>query len=305
MKKNIKIISVLFLTFLALLTFQPPFSNSNTNSENLTVPISSQIHSRILIIGNSQLDTFCLGSGSGTESDPYIIEDLEIDANYEGACIGIYNTTKYLVIRNCTLMKTMNNRDQAGIFLGNCSNVLIENSEFWDTSADIYFYHSSLNTIQECSNLTGILILQSDENIIKENIWKEYGGISLQYSDNNNISHNEFYDCISTGINTLDSDRNLIEFNLFSNCGNENRAPIYLDKDSNDNIINCNLFVESERDIQDEGENNKINNLCSNTLEHLFFQNLPWIIGIGIVIGLTLGSYGIMKYKKKKVRFNY
>ena len=45
-------------------------------------PISAITHSPIAIVGNTQLAAFCSaeGSGAGTEADPYIIENFEIDA---------------------------------------------------------------------------------------------------------------------------------------------------------------------------------------------------------------------------------
>lgn len=42
-------------------------------------------------------------SGSGTYLDPYVIEDIYVNANGTGGCIGIYYSKKYFNIRNCWL----------------------------------------------------------------------------------------------------------------------------------------------------------------------------------------------------------
>jgi hypothetical protein len=45
-------------------------------------------------------------TGSGTENNPYIIEKLLIDAQNDGACMYIYNSDEYFVIRQCYFANT-------------------------------------------------------------------------------------------------------------------------------------------------------------------------------------------------------
>ena len=56
-------------------------------------------------------------TGSGTEGDPYIIENLYIDAQGEGGGMYIRNTDKYFVIRNCWINNSEVIKYGAAIFL--------------------------------------------------------------------------------------------------------------------------------------------------------------------------------------------
>ena len=49
----------------------------------------------------AKADGIC--TGNGTYSEPYIIEDLVIDAGGSGSCISIENSDVYFIIENCTL----------------------------------------------------------------------------------------------------------------------------------------------------------------------------------------------------------
>ncbi len=71
-------------------------------------------------------------SGSGTPGDPYIIENVTINANKTGSCITILNSNVNFIIRNCTLLNssiggTIYNRE-AGIRLVSVSNGQVINN---------------------------------------------------------------------------------------------------------------------------------------------------------------------------------
>jgi parallel beta-helix repeat protein len=87
------------------------FSRSKLGCSTSHVPFS--------IDGNAALDAFPDKTGGGTRENPYIIENLEIDAGGGGNCITIQNTTKWLVIRNCTLVGGTTSL-AAGVFLNGC-----------------------------------------------------------------------------------------------------------------------------------------------------------------------------------------
>ena len=63
-------------------------------------------------------------SGSGTWSDPYILENLNIDGFGLVSCIEIYNSYSYFIIRNCTVYNAVNE----GIKLENTKNGTLSNN---------------------------------------------------------------------------------------------------------------------------------------------------------------------------------
>jgi hypothetical protein len=66
--------------------------------------LSYTMHGTIRINNDTELETLIATNhwnGSGTANEPYIIENLQIDAAGESNGIFIGNTTAFLVIRNC------------------------------------------------------------------------------------------------------------------------------------------------------------------------------------------------------------
>ncbi len=110
-----------------------------------------------------------LCNGSGTYLDPYIIEDMVIDAGGSVSGILIENSYVNFRIENCTVF----NGDPAGIFLSN-----VNNSQLIDNNCS--------------TNLFGIRLYFSHSNTISENSVNNNneGGIRLDYCQNNTISGN-------------------------------------------------------------------------------------------------------------------
>ncbi len=124
---------------------------------------------------------------NGTEADPYIIENLEIDGSGSGYCIFIENTNKFFIIRNCTL----ENSNDAGLLMLGSSNGIIENCTIINNQGsgikaesefvDIEVYNSTIS-----DNEWGGVIINADKmtnstfvnNIINSNLDK--GGIGIR-----------------------------------------------------------------------------------------------------------------------------
>lgn len=95
-------------------------------------------HSTIKINGDSNLNsTNGVVSGSGTGSDPYIIEDWQIGPNSGGSGIAIWNTRAHLIIRTTYVFQC-----NVGILLGNVSNVRIDNCAFFQNIVGANVYES-------------------------------------------------------------------------------------------------------------------------------------------------------------------
>lgn len=163
--------------------------------------------SSINVDGNSALDALIssnLWSGSGTETDPYIIQDLAV--NGEGSAFSIYigNTDRHLVIRDCDLFNAV-----SGVQLYNAQHVtLLNNSCFGNT-----YY--------------GIYVLSSDHNVILENSCVGNGrdGICLDESDYNTIANNSCDANDRDGIHLYHSNENALTDNA---CENNSANGIYL-----------------------------------------------------------------------------
>ncbi|RDE13890.1 MAG: hypothetical protein C4K47_05325 [Candidatus Thorarchaeota archaeon] len=110
-------------------------------NEPMKVRTSGTPHANILIDGNSNFTSSNgVVSGSGTATDPYIIEGLDIDSSL-GIGIDVRNTDAYFVIRDVNINSTTagysgihfdcvaNGRIEQARFAGNRQSVLIEHSE--------------------------------------------------------------------------------------------------------------------------------------------------------------------------------
>ena len=176
----------------------------NFESQNLK---NSKISEKIHIDGNSNWSaakTAGISTGSGTYSNPYVIEDLIIDNEGEGSGILIENSDVYFKIENCTLYnsKYVISEENEGITLNNVQNGQVINN------------NCSYNSI-------GINIISSDNNDVLENTVNDnkQNGINLEDSDNNNFIGNIANNNLWDGISLLGSDYNDISGNKINNNG--------------------------------------------------------------------------------------
>jgi parallel beta-helix repeat protein len=179
-------------------------------------------HSPIYIDGNADFTSANgVKSGSGTQSDPYIIEGWDIKAS---STIGIYirNTDAYFIIRNCYVHDGRANW-HFGIFFSYIQNGRIENTTSTNNLYGIGLGDSCSNTIYN--------------NIFSSNIMAD--GIYLSYSSNYNIIANNKVLNNGRGIYIGYSSGNIIINNNISssNCDFD----IYL-RHSNSNIIADNII---------------------------------------------------------------
>ena len=164
----------------------------NLDNKNLR---TSAISGKIYINGNSGWASFKAAgncTGSGIFSDPYVIEDLEIDGTGPGAGILIENSDVYFKIENCTI----NNVPQfdAGIWLHH-----VENGTLLGNTLSNNWQGIGLST--QCKNNTiqgniansntdiGITLWESSDNYIKDNTANSNGGRGINLETNS--SYNE------------------------------------------------------------------------------------------------------------------
>ncbi|MFX0187678.1 MAG: NosD domain-containing protein [Candidatus Hodarchaeota archaeon] len=184
-------------------------------------------------------------SGDGTEDEPYVIQDLIIDAGGLGSCILIENSDAYFRIENCTVYNS--GSGYAGIKLYSTTNGEIIDNECSLNSYGIYLMSSDNNTIS--GNIAnnnfyrGIYLSYSDSNTISGNTANDndYWGIYLYFSESNTISGNIANDNFYRGMFLYFSDSNTISGNIVNN--NDHAGIVLLE--SNDNIVIKNTFFNN------------------------------------------------------------
>jgi parallel beta-helix repeat protein len=166
-------------------------------------------------------------NGSGSASNPFIIENLDINATGNDSAIYIGNTTAHLIIRGCSVYgatKTIGyyHQESSGILLNNVRDCTVYNNSCSANNRGIALIASSINNIitnNSCNgNSMGITLMSSSNNSIENNHCNGNGlmGISLYLSDGNSITNN---DCVNNGmigINLYGSTNNGIMNNNFS-----------------------------------------------------------------------------------------
>lgn len=180
------------------------YSNDFTlDKDNLKIAaFSEKIH-----IDNNWTDTKIAGicNGSGTYTDPYVIEDLIIDGG--GSCILIENSNEYFKIENCTVINS-GGYPYEGIYFNNVENGQIINNNCSFHHNGIYLYYSSdndiLNNIANNNDASGIRLEQSNNNMISEN--------TVKYNFNDGIYIVGSYNTISRNTVTHNSGPDLFAF---------------------------------------------------------------------------------------------
>ncbi|MDI6856298.1 MAG: NosD domain-containing protein [Candidatus Thermoplasmatota archaeon] len=220
-------------------------------------------HDPIHIDGNGDF-TFENGvsSGSGTESDPYIIENWDINASSAdlGHGIEVYDTDVHFVIKNCYIhdgkrCENATRLGNSGIIFYNVINGKIENLTGYNNERSIDLYHASKIAIISCvvyGNCCSMLFSHSSDNIIINcTLYNNYNGIHLLSSSNTTITNCHIHNN-TEGIRLGHfSNNNTIINTTISN----NEHGIYLASSSNSNTICYNRFVDNVEQFHDEGSN--------------------------------------------------
>jgi parallel beta-helix repeat protein len=213
-KKTLFVLSILLLQILAL---GAPVDSAPDPSAVLVDPSATNAYAAsrvgISINGNAQLNsTYGVTSGSGTASDPYIIENYMID-DLDHYPILIQNTDKHVTIRNCYLYTAQIN---TGLYVLNCTNLRIENCILYYDYYGIYVRESTGVNITGCTvygaDEYGIYLYRTNNTIVSDCVLfnNTYGITVSQNSYNNQISgcrlYNHYYAITAATSNTVIED---------------------------------------------------------------------------------------------------
>lgn len=174
----------------------------------------------------TSLNDWCNGDGSW--SNPYVIENVTIDASSSPTGNGIFienSKNVYFVIRNVTIFNAGIDHEDAAIKLRNTNNGnLFKNNCSYNGGNGIWLFNScNNNTISEntVNNNTydGIYLSSSQSNTISKNIVNNNtsDGIFLSSSYNNIVSGNTANNNSMCGININFSNNNTFSQNTANN----------------------------------------------------------------------------------------
>ncbi len=278
------LIIVLFLFSLSLgnlISFNETEKVDLLNREDLqkftlrTAQISERIH-----INNNWSDAKDDGicTGSGTFSDPYVIENLIIDCGGSGSGIFIENSkTEFFIINNCTiynagikLSKTSNgtlinnwciNNAGAGIFLDNSNNITVKSNNLNNNQGLGIYLNKSHDNFILFNNISfsrnGIVLYMSNYNqIVGNKASNGYYGINIGGTFNNismNFAENNYYGIKAGSYNNISYNQILNNYYDAISCGYNNR-------------IYKNIIIGSETGLYLSNRQNSIyNNSMYNT----------------------------------------
>lgn len=172
-------------------------------------------------------------TGSGTEGDPYIIENLYIDAEGIGGGIFITNTNMSFIIRDNWFDNSGPNEFDVGVLLARTGNGVIDNNIFTYVHRGVEIHKLSFNNI--VSN-----------NYMVSNHTAAGLGRGIHISSGNNTLYNNkilnFYDAIYIGqANSVIADSNYVENTIWENY---TASPIFLTLSNYSSIVS-NTFAGS------------------------------------------------------------
>ncbi len=252
-KKNVLTITclsviVLFTSANGFLYLMDPFLSSDKSvkeSEPKTSDFWNFVGTTISIDNNwtTTNSTYDWCNGAGTVGDPYIIENVTIDAQNSGSCINIQNSNDYFIIRNCTLIDGGESSFNSGVFLKNVQNGLIQNNTCYNSNCGIVVDSSSNNVVREniiygCT-LAGIYMYlgSSFNDVINNKITGSSRGLSIFSSSNMNFSQNVME---NTGIHVYYNTESQLSTNNIDSSNLVSGKPVYFYANE-DNLDNSNF----------------------------------------------------------------
>lgn len=167
------------------------------------------------ITSNTDFATYANGGGDGSASNPWVIENLEVNGTVNTTyCIEISLTSDYFILRNCTLRNASRGLDLIGV-----SNAIIYNNTITNNSVGICALSSANNRI-EGNNFTNnkygleyptvlVPIPLSENDIVSANRFESNGyGIYIAWAENITVVSNSLLNN-TYGIYVYDSATNL------------------------------------------------------------------------------------------------
>ena len=269
------LITALNISFISIV---PTVINEiNENDENKEIeendinPIVSAIKTSPIHVADNwsdTIDTYWWCSGQGYAWDPYIIENVEIDASGSSfAGIRIENSNKYFIIRNSIIYNA--GSFNFGIDIINAYNGVIENCTLYNNDNAIHLQNSNNTEVREniiYDNGGGIVSDQSGESTFQSNNITSSGiGITITNSYYNTISNNYIANSYTDGMFIQNSHSNIVTQNTIYNQSAGGMSGIYFDQCSyntieDNNITKCFNGIQVTSNFGSGWQNNILKN---------------------------------------------
>ena len=215
-------------------------------------------------------------TGSGTKIDPYVIENLNVDAAITFSCIDIIYSSDYFIIRDCILNNTGPD-PYSGLFMSWVENGIVSRNKMINSN-----FGNGIR-LQLCKNMTiskntikdnandGIQCDRTNNTLIQEN-YLENNRVSIYvYQDSHNITVKDNIANLSTlsGMYVqTDSTDNSIEFNEFIYAkGAGNSYGIVISTNTHRNNFSNNIILNNTHGIY-MGSNCDNNSFWNNRIEN-------------------------------------
>jgi len=253
-------------------------------------------------------------SGSGTIADPYIIENIAIDATGQYSGIFIGNTSAYLIIRNCTASGATGSylddleRGDA-IMLYQCSNVLVEDCEGYGCTYGLDIFKS--NNITAWNNTfhslqyTGITVSDShDIDLERNEMWSLASGLVSQFNSHDVLMRGNEVSGAINGISAYQSTYIDIDDN---NCSGNSAYGILAESQSSHILVTNNTCNDNDYGICLGWISNNLianNTVFDNDLEGIHLGGSTDNIVQNNVIGGLLCPYGIYMARSSNNRMS-
>lgn len=277
-----KIIIIVFLSIFIISFNTPMFLNDNDNTLIRDLNSSGSWNLSPLIIDDSGsgdytwsqavLQPWC--SGSGTINNPYVIENITIDAVDSGNGLIVRNSNVYFIIFNSSFLNAGPATSDAGIRLINTNHGQIINNYLYHNQVGIKLDNSRYNLLEENNfKISHIIAIDMGQNcdfneIFDNDINNNYRGMTFVDCDNNMIKGNEISFTTRTGIACWNSNYNLFFNNTINFAGN---IGFGFDGDCTNNIIDSNSLSYNDHGIwlcHENYHNIYSNNNISNNVIH-------------------------------------
>lgn len=218
-----------------------PIKRTSINTISVAATSGSSISSSSILINDSASLAALSLDGTGTENDPYLIENLNIETNSSEYGITLEDSTEYFVIANNVISHNTNLTNGGGINLQNVTNVVVQNNTLTEIFGHSYGIHISDSTNFSISDnslqhVDRIHIENSNSFEILNNILFDPGDcleISDSYEFNigfNSIDDSQWAICVREGVSH--------HFDIYSNTISKINVGIFITKAFSFNVFN-------------------------------------------------------------------
>jgi len=222
------LLSALFALQISLSSDGPAHGIKRVQTPMMTLVLTP--HDSIFINGDGDFTSaHGVTGGSGTPSDPYIIEGWNISAA-SAMGIQIQDTVARFVVSSCFIHDGVST--YLGIYMVNCTNGILVNNTCQSNLFGINIYSSRNDTLinNSCNSnfFAGICLSSSDDNTLNDNSCSSnsFDGIDLSSSSNNTLNGNSCKSNENHGAHLeYSSDNNTLVNN---NCSSNKMYGVYL-----------------------------------------------------------------------------